>query len=164
MDKFYRKATGLYHITGLVGDKLYLVGNAMLFQLQLDKPVCHRCAVNRATNLLHAVGDRADMIFVPVGNEHTPQLFCILHQIGKIRNDQVYAVHIFIGKSNTAVHNDHIPTVFQNSDILADLVKTAKGNNFQFFSQKNAPFKLICIVKRIEKLAGACYLPTPNRH
>ena len=122
MDKFYRKATGLYHITGLVGDKLYFVGNPVLFQFQLDKPVCHRCAVNRATNLLHAVGDRADMVFVTVGNEHTSQLFCILHQIGKIRNDQVYAVHIFIGKSNTAVHNDHIPTVFQNSDILADLI------------------------------------------
>ena len=86
-------------------------------------------------HLLHTVGDGADVIFVAVGDEHTPQFLLILHQIGKIRDHQIHAVHIFIGETQTAVYHDHILAVFQNGNVFADLIQAAKGDDFQFFSQ-----------------------------
>ena len=73
-------------------------------------------------DLLHGIGDRTDVILMSVGNEHTPQFFLVCCEIGKIRDHQIHAVHIFIGETHTAVHNDHILAVFQHSAVLADLV------------------------------------------
>ena len=38
---------------------------------------------------------------------------------------QTISVHILIGESHAAVDDDHISAVFQNGDILADLIQTA---------------------------------------
>ena len=70
------------------------------------------------------------MILVSVGNEHTPQFLLILNQIGKVGDHQIHAVHIFLGKSQTAIHNDHILAVFQNGDVFANLIQTAQGDDF----------------------------------
>ena len=70
-----------------------------------------------------------------VGHKQAPELLRVLSQIGKIGDHQIHAVHLFIGKSHTAVDDDHILAVFQHRDILADLIQTAQRNNFQFFCQ-----------------------------
>ena len=80
--------------------------------------------------LLHTVGDGADVVLVTVGDEHTPQLFLVCHQVGKVGDHQVYAVHILIGEADAAVDDDHVLAVFQHSAVLADLVQTAQGNDF----------------------------------
>ena len=85
--------------------------------------------------LLHAVGNGTDMVFVTVGNEHALQLLLVGHQIGKIGDHQIHAVHIFLGEAYTAVDDDHILAILQDGAVLADLVQTAQRNNFQFFSQ-----------------------------
>ena len=72
MDEFYSEAAGFDHITGFVGDKFYLVGNAMLFQLQLNQTAGHGSCVDGAVDLLHAVGNRSNVVFVAMGNKHTP--------------------------------------------------------------------------------------------
>ena len=60
-----------------------------------------------------------------VGNEHAPQLLGVLHQVGKVGDHQVHAVHILVGEAHAAVDDDHILAVFQHGDILTDLVQTA---------------------------------------
>ena len=111
MNKLHGEAAGLYHIAGLVGDQTNLVSNAMLFQFQLHKTAGHSGCVNRAAYLLHAVGDRTNVVLVTVGNKHTPNFLCILGQIGKVGDHQIHAVHIFIGKTDTAIYDNHILSV-----------------------------------------------------
>ena len=129
-DELHGKTAGLYHIAGLVGDKLDLVGQLVLVQFQFNKTVCHSGAVNGTLHLLHAVGDRTDVILVTVGNEHTPQLLCVLDKVGKVGDHQIHTVHILVGKAHTAVDHDHISAVFKNGDVLADLIQSAKGDDF----------------------------------
>ena len=130
MNKFYSKTASLDHVTGLVGQQLDLVGKTVLLQLQLDQTAGHGCAMDRAGDLLHTVGNRADMVLVPVGDEHAPQLFCILDQVGKVRDDQIDTVHILIRETDTAVYHDHISAVFQYRDVFADLIQSTQGNDF----------------------------------
>ena len=87
-------------------------------------------AIDGDVQLFEDIGNRADVILVTVGDEHTPQLFLVGHQIGKIGDHQIHAVHIFIGETDTAVHHDHILAILQDGDVLADLIQTAQRDNF----------------------------------
>ena len=135
MDELHGEAASLDHIAGLVGYQLDRVGQMMLFQLQLDQPIGHGGAMDGAIHLLHTVGNGADMIFVAVGNEHTPQLLLVGHQIGKVGDHQIHAIHILLREAHAAVHHDHVLAVFQDGDVLADFIQTAQGDNSQFFCQ-----------------------------
>ena len=119
-----------------MGDQLHGIGQPMLLQLQFDEAVGHGCSVDGAVHLLHTIRNRTDVVLVAVGDEHTPQLLLIGHQIGKIRDDQVHAVHILLREAHAAVHHDHVLAVLQDGDVLTDLIQTAQRDNFQFFSQK----------------------------
>ena len=135
VDELHGEASGLYYVTGLVGDELDLVCQPVLFQLQLNKTAGHGGAVDGAVHVPHGVWDGTNVVFVAVGDEHAPQLFLVGHKIGKIGDDQIDAVHVFLREAHAAVDHDHIFSVFQDGTVLADLVKAAQRNNFQFFCQ-----------------------------
>ena len=75
------------------------------------------------------------MVLMAVGDEHAPQFLLVCHQIGKVGNHQIYAVHVLIREAHAAVHDDHILAIFQNGDVFTDFVQSTQRNNFQFFSQ-----------------------------
>ena len=133
---------GLDHVAGLVGDEFDLVGQLVLLQLQLDQAVGHGGTMDGTVDLTHGVGNGANVVLVAVGDKEAPQLPLVFHQIGKIRDHQVHAVHVLLGEAHAAVHHDHILAVFQDGDVFTDLIQTAQGDNFQFFCQKNTPFKI----------------------
>ena len=143
VNEFHAEAAGLYHIAGLVGNELDLVRQLVLLQLQLDQPVGHGGAMDGAIDLLHGIGNGADVVLVTVGDEHASQFFLIGYQVGKVGNHQIHAVHILLREAHAAVDDDHILAVFQDGDVFADLIQTAQGDNFQFFCQKNTPFRVI---------------------
>ena len=124
MDEFYGEASGLHHIAGLVGNEFHRIGQVVLFQLQLDKAVGHGSAMDGTVDLLHAVGNGTDVVLMAVGNEHTPQLLLVGHQIRKVGDHQIHAVHIVIGETDTAVYHDHVLAVFQYGNVLADFVQS----------------------------------------
>ena len=118
-----------------MGNELYGVFQAVLLQLQFNEAVGHSRAVDGAVYLLHAVGDGPNVVLVSVGDEHAPQLLLVGHQVGKVGDHQIHAVHILLGKAHAAVYDDHILAVLQDGDVLTDLIQSAQGNNFQFFCQ-----------------------------
>ena len=130
MNKFHAEAACLYHITGLMGVQLYHIGQTVLLQLQLDQTAGHGGGVDGAVHLLHTVGDGTDMVFMTVGNKHAPQLLGVCDEVGKVRDHKIHTVHILIGEANAAIHYDHVFSVLQYGDILADLVQTAKRDDF----------------------------------
>ena len=88
-----------------------------------------------AGELLHGIGDGADVILVAVGDEHALEPVLVVDQVGKVGDHEIHAVHVLVGERHAAVDDDHILAILDDGAVLADLIQTAEGNNFQFFSQ-----------------------------
>ena len=132
MDKLHVEAAGLDVVAGLDGDELGAFGQTPLLQLQLHEPGGEAGAVNGRAQLIHHIGQGADVVFVAVGEDNGADALFILHQPAHIGDDHVHAVHLLVGKAHTAVHHKEILAIFIHSKILADLVETAKRDHFQF--------------------------------
>ena len=105
----------------------------MLLQLEPDEPRREAGAVDGDVDLLEHIGDRADVILVAVRDEHAAQTAAVLDKVGHIGDDAVDAVHVVAGKGHAAVDDDDLAAVLIGGHVLADLVQTAKGDDFQFF-------------------------------
>ena len=141
MDELYLEFACPDGLARLHGDELGGAHQPVLLQLQLDKPRREFRAVDGQVDLLEHIGDGADVILVAVGDEQTPQTAAVLHQIRHVGDDAVDAVHVVAGECHAAVHHDD-PAVLIGGHVLADLVQTAKRDDFQFFCHKivNSPF------------------------
>ena len=129
MDELHGEAAGLDLLPCFMGKQVDGILQLMLLELQLDDAGGQARGVDGAVELLHGVRDAADMILMPVGQEHAADFFLILDKVRHVRNDKVNAVHVVFGKAETAVDDDDILAVFEYGHILADLVETAKGND-----------------------------------
>ena len=130
MDEFYRKAAGLDLLPRLVRKQMDTVLELVLFQLELDNPRSQARGVDGAVELLHGVGNAADMVFMSMRQEHTAYLILVFDKIRHISNDQIDTVHFIVRKAETAVNNDDVLTIFQHGHIFADLIQTAERDDF----------------------------------
>ena len=73
------------------------------------------------------------MVLMAVGQEDAADLLLVFHQIADVGNHHVDAVHVVIREAHAAVHHDEVVSIFEHSHVLADLIQTAQGDNFQFF-------------------------------
>ena len=72
------------------------------------------------------------MILVPVCQDECADLVLVFDEIGKIGNDDINPVHFVVGKTEPAVDDEDITAEFVNVKILANLIETAKSNDFKF--------------------------------
>ena len=133
MDELHLELAGLDGVAGLHGGDLCLLHQAVLFQLQRDQARRQAGAEDGHVDLAQHIGDGADVVLVAVGDEKAPDAVCVFDQIRHVRDDHVDAVHIVAGEGHAAVHHDDVAAVLINGQVLADLVETAQGNDFQFF-------------------------------
>ena len=129
VDKLHLKTACFDGLARLVGEELDLALQMMLLKLELDKPGSEPRAVDGAVELLHGIGNAADVVLMTVGQEHAADFFLILDKVRHVRNDKVNAVHVVFGKAETAVDDDDILAVFQNGHVLADFVESTEGND-----------------------------------
>ncbi len=137
VDELHLEFARFHALACFHGGDLGLAGQSVLFQLQLDQARGQAGAEDGHVDLAQHIGDGADVVFVAVGDEQAPDAVGIFHQIGHVGNDHVHAVHIVAGEGHAAVHHDDVAAVFVNGQVLADLVETAKGNDFDFFCHGN---------------------------
>ena len=137
MDKLHTELSSLYHLTGLTGDELGLVQQAVLLQLQLHQPRRHAGGVDGGVDAPQEIGDGADVVLVAVGEEDAPNLVLVFDEIGKVGDNHVDAVHVVVREAHAHVHHDDVPAVLVYGEVLADLVETAKRNDLQFFCHKS---------------------------
>ena len=128
-----------------IRDRLGLVQQAVLLQLQLDEPGAHAGGIDRGVDGPEDIGQRTDVVLMPVGDKDAPDLVLVLDQIAHIGDDHVDAVHIVIGKAHAAVDHHDVSSVFVYGEVLPDLVQTAQRNDFQFFCHDNS-FISCCMV------------------
>ena len=151
VDELHAELARLDHLARLAGDELGLVQQAVLLQLQLHQPRGHAGGVDGGVDVPQQIGDGADVVLVPVGEEDAPDLVLVLDEIGEVGDDHVDAVHVVVGEAHAHVHHDDVPAVLVDGEVLADLVEAAQGNDFQFFCHNkswNTPF----FVNRLPKM------------
>ena len=129
MDELNLEAPGLHDLTCLVCKELDPAFEVVLFQLELHKPGCQPRTMDRAVELLHGIGNAADVVLVAVCQKHAADFFLILDQVCHVRDDKVDAVHVVLGESEAAVDDDDVLAVFENGHIFADLIESPKGND-----------------------------------
>ena len=133
-NKFNAEAAEAEYIAGFFGEYLSIVQQIMLFELEFNKRRSERSRVYGNVQVMNNIRHCADMILVTVGYNNAAHLFGICFKIRNVGNNNVNAVHILVRKAKSAVNNDYIRAKFNGCHILADLSKTAKGNDFKLMS------------------------------
>ena len=145
VDELHGELARLDHLARLAGDELGLVQQAVLLQLQLHQPRGHAGGVDGHVDIPQQIGDGADVVLVSVGEEDAPDAVLVLDEIGEVGDHHVDAVHVVVGKAHAHVDHDDVPAVLVDGHVLADLIESAQGDDFQFFSHSkswNTPFIL----------------------
>ena len=135
-NKLNAEAAKAEYIAGFFGEYLRIVQQIVLFELELNKRRSERSRVYGNVQVMNNVRHCADVILVPVGYNNAAHLFGVGFEIRNVGNNNINAVHILVRKAKSAVNNDYIRAKFNGCHILADLSKTAKGNDFQFFCHR----------------------------
>ena len=113
--------------------QLDLLGHLVLGELGLDDAAGQARCVNRCVALTQHIRDRADVVLVAVGDDVAAQLVQVALEVGRVRDNEVYAEHIIVRECYAAVDYNDVAAVLDNGHVLADLVQTAKRYDLQFF-------------------------------
>ena len=95
--------------------------DAGFFELDLDQALGQRRAVDGHVKLRQDVRQRADVVFVAVGDDDAADLVLALLQVGDVRDDQVDPQHVLFGEHQAAVDDDDVVGVLDDHHVLADL-------------------------------------------
>ena len=98
----------------------------MLRQLVFEDAEGQLRAVDRHVQLLQQIGDPADVVLVTVCYEHAHDLVGVLFEVGEIGYHKVDAGHVLLGEPQPAVHDQDVRAVFDDGDVLADLVLSSE--------------------------------------
>ena len=132
VDKFHGKAAQAKNGTGLFREYLGVIKQVMLLKLQLNQSGGERGGIDRNVQILQHIGYRADVVLVPMGQNQAPYTVRVGTQIADVRQNNVDAVHILVGKTHAAVHHNNVAAKLIGRHVLADLAKSSQGYNFQF--------------------------------
>ena len=69
------------------------------------------------------------MVLMTMRNHHPDDLAAIRDQVGKIRNDDINAVHFVFRERKSAVDDQNFILVFQECQVLADFVQSSYRNH-----------------------------------
>ena len=69
------------------------------------------------------VGQRTDVIFVPVGHEDGPDPILVLYQVGDVRDREIDTGDLFAQEEDAGVDDDNVVAKLQGHHVLAYLAK-----------------------------------------
>ena len=138
MDELHRELPRLDHVPGLAGDQLGGVQQLVLLQFQADQPQGHPGGVDGGLEGPQHIGQRPDVVLVPVGEKNAPDLVLVLDEIAHIGDHHVHTVHVVVREPHAHVYDDDVVAILVDGEILADLIEPAQGNDFQFFCHNNS--------------------------
>ena len=92
------------------------------------------------------------MILVPVGEYISAHAILVGHQVAGVRDHQVDAQHIILGKHGAAVHHDDVFVVLKHRDVLAEFINAAQGDDSQFRSVYHMFLLSLILISPAEKI------------
>ena len=107
----------------------------VLVELALDEAQRQRRAVNRywgdVLELRQDVGDRADVVLMPVRDHDGAKVGEALLDVRHVRDDQIDSALFFFRKLAAAVEQDDVPSILDERHVLPDLAHTAQRDDPQ---------------------------------
>ena len=132
VDELDLKAAEAEFIPRLFGEYLRVVQQVKFLELQLDYARGELRRVNRYIELPQDIRYGPDVVLVAVGYHHASDAVGVLPQVGDVRDDDIDAVELLVGKTEAAVNDDDVLPVFVHGEVLADLTETAERDDLQF--------------------------------
>ena len=108
-----------------------IICQVVLLELILDNPHSKLGGINGYVDIAEHIRQRADVVFVPMGNHKSLYLLNVVFQISYIRDDQINSEHVILRKRKTAVYNNNTVFVFKGSNVHTNLLKASKRNNLK---------------------------------
>ena len=100
-------------------------------QFDADEPMRQPGGVHRRRQIRQHIGQRPDVVLVPVRNQNPPHPLRPRRQVGHIGDNQIHPRHILRRKLDAAVHHHNILPALQRHHILADLPQPPQRNHPQ---------------------------------
>jgi hypothetical protein len=101
----------------------------MFFQFALSESGREVGTVNRNVELLQNVGQRAEVVLMPVSEDYGRDAVAILFEEIEVWNANVNAVSRFFGKAHAGVEDEHFILVTHSHTIHSKLADTAERND-----------------------------------
>jgi hypothetical protein len=101
----------------------------MFFQLALGQAGREVGTVNGNVELLQDIGQRAEVVFMPVGEYHGDNVFAILFEKIEVRNANVNSISGLFRKPHAGVQDDHVIPITHGHAIHSKLADAAERNN-----------------------------------
>ena len=120
------KRTQLHRVPHADLAELCLAQDAVLLQLRLDQPQREPGPVDGDVELLEDKWKAADMVFMPVAEEDAEHVAAPVEQIRDVREDEVDAEHVLLGKHQARVDDEDLLLPFEGPHVDADLAEAAE--------------------------------------
>ena len=119
-------------LAGLDLVELGVVKQAVLFQLALDVSQRELGGVDGNVQLRQQPGQRADVVFVAVGQHHRAHVLAVLDQVAEVGNDDVHAEQLGFGEHESGVDDDDVIGPANGHAIHAEFAESAERYNLEF--------------------------------
>ena len=111
-----------------------IVEQSVLFQLVFDVGQRELRAPDRHVQFAQNPGQRADVVFVAVGQNDAAHPLAVFGQVGDIGDDDVDAQQFGFGKHQAGVDDDNVVTPANGHAVHPELAQAAQGHDVQFSS------------------------------
>lgn len=125
-----RERTDGDYVTWLDAMQHYIAENTVLIELAFRQSEREARSVDRNIELLQDVRQRAEMIFVSMGEDDRGDFVAILFEDLEIRNADIDSVDALFGKPHAGVDDDHLVAIAQQRAIHPKLADAAEGDDF----------------------------------
>ena len=106
--------------------ELRLIEQAVLFELFADERERELRAVNRNVEIGDDVGNRADVVFMRVGQNDGAHHALVLFQVGDVGNDDIHAEQFLLGEHEARVNDDDVVAGAQGEHVHSELAQPAE--------------------------------------
>ena len=97
----------------------------MLFEFAFNQTTNKVCCIYWATDFLHKVRQGTDMVLVTMRDNDCFYAILILDDIAHVRNNDIYAKHIFARERKARIKNDDFIFILEDGHIFTDFAKAA---------------------------------------
>src|SRR5882672_4366887 len=136
-NELYSENTYLDHIARFHAMQQNVAKQVMFFQLALSQSGGKVGTVNWNVEFLQNVGQRPEVVLMPVREYYSGYVVAILFEEFEVRNADVYSVRSLFGKAHAGIKDQHFILVTHSHAIHSKLADAAERNNLQQTTHAN---------------------------
>jgi len=116
-------------LSGFHRAELDLTGRLPPPQLGADESLSQGGGVDGGVDLFHEVPQRANVVFVTMGDDDRPDCLELIAQVGPVRDDKVHPQHVALREHDAGINDDGVAPVLEHQHVLADLPQSPQGDD-----------------------------------